>query len=70
MDDATGAAEALLGLPGCRVLAVEETAVEVVIEIETAAELVGCLGCGGVAAARTGSALSTGIWRRSAARLG
>jgi hypothetical protein len=37
MDDGIGLAEALLGLPGFRVLAVTETPGEVVIEIETTA---------------------------------
>jgi transposase len=51
MSDATGAAEALLGLPGFRVLEVTETAAEVIIRIETDAELVGCPRCGVVAEA-------------------
>jgi transposase len=51
MSDATGVAEALLGLPGFRVLDVHESAAELVIEIETTAELVGCPGCGVVARA-------------------
>ncbi|MDQ6836839.1 MAG: transposase family protein, partial [Actinomycetota bacterium] len=45
MGDGNGMAEALLGLDGFRVLAVTET-VEVVIEIETAADFVGCATCG------------------------
>ncbi len=55
MSDATGLAEALLGLDGCRVLAVSEAAAEVVIRIETTGGLVGCPGCGvrAVAHART-----------------
>ena len=36
MDDATGLAEALLGLDGFRVLAVEETPSEVIVTVETA----------------------------------
>ena len=51
MADATGVAEAMLGLPGFRVLEVDETPAEVVILIETIAELVGCPGCGVVARA-------------------
>ncbi|MPZ15990.1 MAG: ISL3 family transposase [Chloroflexi bacterium] len=51
MADATGVAEAMLGLPGFRVLGVEETAAEVVIQIEMSADLVGCPGCGVVARA-------------------
>lgn len=35
MSDASGVAEAMLGLDGFRVLAVDETAAEVVIQIET-----------------------------------
>jgi len=51
MIDATGLAEAMLGLDGFRVLAVDETLAEVVIRIETAGGLVGCPGCGAVAVA-------------------
>lgn len=46
MSDATGAAEALLGLPGFRVLEVHEEPGEVVVEIELVAGTVGCPGCG------------------------
>jgi len=46
MSDGTGLAEALLGLDGFRVLAVSETPAEVVIEIETTDDVVGCDGCG------------------------
>ena len=42
MSDATGVAEAMLGLPGFRVLGVHESPTELVIEIETVACLVGC----------------------------
>jgi transposase len=52
MPDASGVAEAMLGLPGFRVLGVEETAAEVIIQIETSAELVGCAECGVVAVAQ------------------
>jgi transposase len=51
VSDATGVAEALLGLPGFRVLDVHETPGEVVIRIETSAGLVGCPGCGVMARA-------------------
>jgi transposase len=44
--DGIGLAEALLGLAGFRVLAVNETDDEVVISIETTVEIVGCAGCG------------------------
>ncbi len=37
MPDTTGLAEAMLGLPGFRVLGVDETPAEVVIQIETSA---------------------------------
>jgi hypothetical protein len=46
MDDATGLAEALLGLNGFWVLAVEETLSEVVVMVETTADFVGCASCG------------------------
>jgi transposase len=46
MLDGTGLAEALLGLDGFRVVAVTETPAEVVINIETEADVVGCAGCG------------------------
>ena len=52
MPVATGVAEAMLGLPGFRVLEVTETAAELIIRIETSAELVGCPDCGVVAVAR------------------
>jgi transposase len=51
MSDATGLAEAMLGLEGFMVLGVAETAAEVVIRIETTKDLVGCPGCGVVATA-------------------
>ncbi|MEW6583652.1 MAG: ISL3 family transposase [Actinomycetota bacterium] len=51
MGDATGLAEALLGLDGFRVLGVEEGDAEVVIRVETVAGPVGCPGCGVVATA-------------------
>jgi len=46
MSDGSGLAEALLGLDGFRVLEVIETAVEVVITVETTAVVVGCPACG------------------------
>ena len=51
MSDATGAAEALLGLPGFRVLEVQESPGELLIVIELTAETIGCPGCGVVARA-------------------
>ena len=51
MSDATGLAEALLGLDGFRVLSVTETAAEVVVRVETTGRLVGCPGCGVLATA-------------------
>jgi len=51
MTDATGLAEAMLGLPGFRVLEVTETPAEVTIRIETVPRLEPCLGCGVVATA-------------------
>ncbi len=52
MSDGTGLAEALLGLPGFRVLEVTETADEVAVVVETAVEVVGCERCGTRAVAR------------------
>jgi transposase len=46
VSDGTGLAEALLGLPGFRVLEVTETAAELVVTIETTATVMGCAGCG------------------------
>ena len=46
MDDATGLAEALLGLDGFRVLDVNETPAEVLVTVETTVDLVGCATCG------------------------
>jgi transposase len=46
MSDATGLAEALLGLPGFLVLEVSETADELVIVVETVTRVVGCGRCG------------------------
>jgi hypothetical protein len=45
VNDGTGLAEALLGLPGFRVLEVTETPVGLVIRVETTASLTGCGGC-------------------------
>ncbi len=46
VSDGTGLAEALLGLDGLRVLEVTESNVEVVIDIETPEDVVGCGQCG------------------------
>jgi transposase len=46
VSDGTGLAEALLGLPGFRVLEVTETVAELAVTIETVADRVGCAGCG------------------------
>ncbi len=46
MSDGIGLVEVLLGLDGFRVLAVNESVAEVVITIETDADLVGCARCG------------------------
>jgi len=46
VSDGTGLAEALLGLPGFRVLEVFETAEELVVRVETTATVAGCEGCG------------------------
>lgn len=52
MNDGSGVAEALLGLAGFRVLAVNEADCEVVIDIETTVEIVGCRSCGSRAEAQ------------------
>ena len=46
MGDGTGLTEALLGLSGFRVLEVLETDAEVIIDIETLADVAGCAECG------------------------
>jgi transposase len=46
VSDGIGLAEALLGLPGFRVLEVHENADELVVRVETTATLVGCGRCG------------------------
>jgi len=46
MSDATGLAEAMLGLEGFTVLAVREDPSELVISVESTAVRVGCAGCG------------------------
>jgi transposase len=46
VSDGIGLAEALLGLPGFRVLAVTETPDEMVVTVESTAEMSGCHGCG------------------------
>ena len=46
MSEGTGLAELLLGLDGFRVVAVLESVGELVIEVETVVDLVGCAGCG------------------------
>jgi len=46
MSDGNGLAEALLGLPGFRILEVNETPDEVTIVIETIMDFVGCARCG------------------------
>jgi transposase len=46
MGDGTGLAEALLGLEGFRVLEVDETPSEVVVTVETTAQIAGCRDCG------------------------
>ncbi len=46
MSDGIGLAEALLGLDGFRVLDVTEGSDELVIRIETTADVVGCTTCG------------------------
>ena len=46
MTDGTGLAEALLGLDGFRVLDVVEIDAEVIVTVETTADVVGCWRCG------------------------
>jgi hypothetical protein len=46
MSDATGLAQAMLGLEGFVVLDVREDPAELVITVQTTADLVGCAGCG------------------------
>jgi transposase len=46
MSDATGLAEALLGLDGLRILDVVESAAELTVTVETTADVAGCARCG------------------------
>jgi transposase len=46
VNDGNGLADALLGLPGFRVLEVTETPEELVVKVETTAVFTGCEGCG------------------------
>jgi hypothetical protein len=46
VSDGTGLAEALLGLPGFRVLEVTESPTELVVRVETMATVTGCAGWG------------------------
>jgi hypothetical protein len=46
VDDGIGLAEAMLGLPGFRVLAVTEGPAELIVEIETTAVRAACRACG------------------------
>ena len=46
MSDGIGLAEALLGLDGFRVLAVDEVPDEIVVTVETTFDFVGCARCG------------------------
>ena len=57
MSDATGAAEALLGLPGFRVVEVHEDPGEVIVVVELIAANVGCPRCGVVARSHGRSAV-------------
>ena len=52
MSDGNGLAEAMLGLDGFRVLEVIERPDELVVRVETTADVVGCKGCGGGAEAQ------------------
>ena len=46
MDDGTGLAEVLLGLPGFRIISVLETSDELIVTVESTAVRVGCPTCG------------------------
>ncbi len=70
MSDATGAAEALLGLPGFRVIEVHEDAAEVLIVIELVADLVGCPGWGSWPEPTAGRMSTTATLPPSAGRRG
>jgi hypothetical protein len=46
VDDGTGVAEVLLGLPGFRIVTAVETSDELVVTVETTADRIGCSACG------------------------
>jgi hypothetical protein len=46
MSDAIGSAEAMLGLDGFRVLDVDRTPAEMIVTVETTADVAGCATCG------------------------
>ena len=70
MSDGIGLAEALLGLPGFRVLEVAETADEVVITIETTAVQAAVSVCGARPRRRIGCRSTSAIWPASGGRRG
>ena len=51
MENGSGLAEALLGLDGFRLLAVQESPAELVLTVETTADFAGCTSCGVLAEA-------------------
>ena len=70
MSDGIGLAEALLGLDGFRVLDVVETAIEVIVTVETTVDFTGCGRCGVRAEARIVGRCICGICPASGGRPG
>ena len=67
-NDGNGLVEALLGLPGFRVLAVAEGQSELVVTVETVLDRVGRTNCGVRAKAQDRMVVACATWSASGAR--
>ena len=70
MENGSGLAEALLGLDGFRLLAVQESPAELVLTVETTADFAGCTSCGVLAQAHDRLRVDSAIFPASVARHG